>query len=134
MGYCMQQLYSNVEIKAENLEKAAEAIRALRGKETCHDDSGTHFSWVSHDFHELQSFKELMEEWGWSVQFEDDGSAYEIEFEREKLGDEVILFGAIAPFVEPGGWIEMQGEDGERWRWFFDGQTVVEQNAKITYE
>ena len=66
----------------------------------------------------------MLEEWGWSGRYDAGGDVIGLEFDREKLGDEEMLFGALVPFVAPGGYIEMVGEDGDIWRWVFDGGTV----------
>ena len=57
-----------------------------------------------------------------------------ISFDGERQdGTETAMFDSIAPFVEPGSYIEMQGEDGEVWRWVFDGVNCIEKNAEITF-
>jgi hypothetical protein len=38
------------------------------------------------------------------------------QFEVEKEMDEKEVLNAISPFVEDGSYIEMSGEEGERWR------------------
>ncbi len=46
-------------------------------------------------------------------------------FTGEKLGDDKILYMAIAPFVNDGGEITITGEDGEAWGYRFrDGQLI----------
>lgn len=108
----------------------------MAGKETILDASGHHFSWVSENFYEQNSLFDIMREWRWSV-FEDpmeNGDITSIEFIGEKSGDDLILFEALAPFVEAGSFIEMIGEDGYHWRWFFDGKTCEEQEGTVTYK
>lgn len=57
-----------------------------------------------------------------------------ISFEGESQdGTEEEMFQAIAPFVEADSYIEMQGEDGEIWRWIFDGTTCVEKVANLSF-
>lgn len=46
---------------------------------------------------------------------------------------ETFLF-AIAPFVLPGGYIEMRGEDHELWRWVFSRGKVVQITPRVTIE
>jgi hypothetical protein len=43
------------------------------------------------------------------------------------------VFEALAPFVEPGGWINVE-IDGEHSRWWFDGQKLIELAGSIVYE
>lgn len=57
-----------------------------------------------------------------------------ISFEGENQdGTEHEMFNAIAPFVEPGSYIEMQGEDGAIWRWVFQDDTCIEKAAEIGF-
>lgn len=136
MGYCMDQRDANFRIKRSNLKKALEAIKALAGKETIGDASGRHFSWVNTaDFLKATTLAAAMDEWRWTLHFEsDDGDADGIQFHGEKSGDDMHLFQAIAPFVERGSFIEMQGEDGALWRWVFNGKTCEEKEAKVSWE
>jgi hypothetical protein len=149
MGYCMDQRDAEFKIKPENMAGAIAAVKALDGKEAEHGAGGfsscggkttLHYSWVDVGFSRGKTTLEaLMGAWRWSLEVErdDDGkeiSAVGINFEGEKSGDDMVLFRAIAPFVEPGSYIEMHGEDGYLWRFYFDGQTCVEQEGKVTFE
>lgn len=55
-------------------------------------------------------------------------------YDRNKIGQEDILFETLAPFIEPNTNIEWVGEDGAHWRWKFDGQAMVVQDGVISYE
>lgn len=135
MGYHMEQLSSSFALKRSNEKDALAAIKALAGKETITDGGGRHFSWVDHDFAtKYDNLHDMMEEWRWELEYDDDCNVDAIQFTGEKIGDDKILFDAIAPFVEAGSFIEMQGEDGARWKWVFDGKTCVERAAETTYE
>jgi len=37
---------------------------------------------------------------------------------------QMLLFEAIAPFVEPGSYITMMGDDQHLWQWFFDNGEI----------
>ena len=56
-----------------------------------------------------------------------------IYFEGEKYGDDDLIFNAIAPYVEDGSYIQMNGEDGAIWRWVFENGKCVEKQATITF-
>jgi hypothetical protein len=118
-------------LKRENQSAALAAIRALSGK-------GPHsgrFSWVDRDFAtRCDNFHDIMDEWRWEPEYDDDGNVDNIEFTGEKIGDDKVLFDAIAPFVESGSYIEMLGEDGTRWKWKFDGKTCTELTATESFE
>lgn len=130
----MDQHMASFHMPASSLEAAKKAIQSLHGQETINDGSGAHFSWVNNNFYELDSFEELMDEWRWEVELDDAGNVCGIQFNGQKLGDDMILFKAIAPFVSPGSYIEMQGEDDCLWRWVFNGTTCEEKYATISWE
>jgi len=133
MGYCITQEYAEFSIKAENFCKALAAIKDLAGRETIRCSGGpSHFSWVeTEEFLQARTLREAMEAWRWDVEMED--GVIGIEFTGEKLGDDLMLFKAIAPFVEPGSYIEMRGEDGAHWRWIFEDGDVKEKVATVTW-
>ncbi|MFI6834042.1 hypothetical protein ACIBG5_43515 [Kribbella sp. NPDC050241] len=53
---------------------------------------------------------------------EPDGELYGVEFVGENIGDDLHLWTALAPFVEPGGEMIWLGEDDALSRWYFDGE------------
>ena len=116
----MEQLDSKFRIKLENLPKVKAVIKALHGKESIDfDDGPSHFSWVDEDFYKLNTAIQLMQAFRWEPTIDDNGDVADINFTGEKLGDDKIFFEAIAPFVESDSYIEMKGEDDEKWRWVF---------------
>jgi hypothetical protein len=127
MSYCMSKSNSQFSIKVENKAGALAAMRALGKQNLRHH-------WLSgREFAKAESLKEVFEVWGWSGEFDDDGNIVDISFDSEKLGDEIVLWQTIAPFVEAGSFIEMSGEDGNLWRWMFDGTTCKEVYPTVTW-
>jgi hypothetical protein len=134
MGYCVAQTEAMFLIKKENFAKALEAIKAL-GKEREDMPYGFFYSWVDMDgFVNAKDIEDAMKAWRWNVEFDVSGNIEIIEFTGEKLGDDKVLFDAIAPFVEDNSYIEMQGEDGRLWRWFFKNSQCREIYPKIEWE
>jgi len=123
MGYGMSQVDSNFHMDAAKVPEALKAVKAMQGK----------FSWVPHDFQKFTDFPLIIGAWMWDIELDSEGNVIEIQFEGESLGDEDALFGAFAPFVKAGSYIDMVGEDGERWRWAFDGTKCENKAAKISY-
>ena len=135
MGYGMRMRESSFRIKAGNKGRALELARTLLGLETVQDSSGPHFSWVDRrSMEEAASIEEMLREWRWEPELNDDGDVVGLGFEGEKLGDDVRLWEAIAPSVEDGSFLEMVGEDGCIWRWWFDGLACEEQHGKVVFE
>ena len=112
-------------------EAALAAIKAMAGRETIQDSGGRHFSWVTtQEFLDADTLEEALDAWRWNL--EPDWK--QIQFNGEKLGDDKLLFDAIAPYVEAGSFIEMHGEDGEIWQWVFNGKTCREVTAQIIFD
>jgi len=142
----MDQRASKFFIKAENKAGAIAAVRALDGAEEENGANGfssrggvvqsRHYAWVRAGFSkEHYTLTGLMDEWRWNIDVDEEtGDVTDISFDGEKAGDDSILFNAIAPFVEPGSFIEMVGEDGALWRWYFDGKTCEEQDGSPAYK
>jgi hypothetical protein len=131
MGYHMNQAGASFTMKRVNEKQALAAIKALAGKGQ-HDGR---YSWVDVNFAtKYDNLHDMMEEWRWELEYDDNGDVDNIQFTGEKAGDDRLLFEAIAPYVEPGSYIEMLGEDGARWKWKFDGKTCEEVTAESTYE
>lgn len=70
----------------------------------------------------------------WEFRYDEDGNINTIYLTGEKLdwGEKEELE-SIAQYVKPGSYVEINGEDGSRWRWIFEDGKVVEKEAKITY-
>lgn len=136
MGYCMEQTGGVFGIDKANEAAALQAIKDLAGKGTISDSSGRHFSWVDdREYANASTLAEALTAWRWDATECPMGSGIaDITFTGEKWGDDNIVFDAIAPFVRAGSYIEMLGEDGERWRWVFDGSDWRQVNAKTVWE
>jgi hypothetical protein len=125
MGYSAHVKQQNFQIREENLEAARTAVIALTPQNP---------RWV--DIRYLKDSLTLFGAvacFGWYLWANGDGNYCRISFEWEKLGDERMLFDALAPYVEAGSYIEMVGEDGDHWRWVFDGQQCIYQKANLTW-
>jgi hypothetical protein len=128
MGYCVDVDVTDVVIPADKVREAKKAIRKLH-----EGQDPRRFSWVNaNNFR--GSIASMLYEWRWETDEEEDGSIVVTHFSGEKLGDDDHLWKALAPFVKAGGLIEWRGEDGDRWRYTFDGQKMVEQTATVSWE
>jgi hypothetical protein len=138
MGYYMMQGESEVIIRSKDFDAALAAIKKLAGKGKTRDTGGSHYSWVHDDeYLSARTLEEALVVWGWMPEFDGQGNIGDITdlmFEREKIGDEDVLFNAIAPYVKRGSYICMTGEDGEQWRWYFDGKRCVQQTGRVVYD
>ena len=136
MGYCMQMMGGFIVNPADKAAAALAAVKTI--PLNC-------YSWV--DMDRVRSAEQLVDavrSWRWDARVLEDGE-YNASvgavgdiivdgFYGDKSGDDHVLFGALAPFVNDGDSIEMMGEDGARWRWLFRGGKCVEQAGRIVYD
>lgn len=130
MGYYMNQREANFTIKKEYVDKAWQALKDLFIKRD------TSLSWIDNqDVLDSKSFEEIMSVCRWNIEINEQGDYDSIYFNGEKYGgDEEVVLEAIAPYVENGSYIQMQGEEGEQWRWIFDDGKVIEKYATLIWE
>jgi hypothetical protein len=55
-------------------------------------------------------------------------------FTGEKLGDDFQIFEVIGPYVKSGSYIQIVGEDGFAWEWYFNGTKVTEINIRWPHD
>lgn len=117
MGYPTHQRDSEFFIAKEDLPKGFELIC-----EYCHD------------FEEMKNLQKTLKAVGWYLVIHRD-NAIDLRFDGEQYsGDEIPLFYSLAPVVRAGSFIEMAGEDGELWRWNFDGEKCTEKKPRIIWD
>lgn len=142
MGYYMSQGDCSFFIPVENIKDMLKVIHNLAncegamsgGQYSGGKKTSSHYSWVNMKFPEYNDIVEVFDCWRWHIEVDkESGNILDIGFNGEKLGDDFILFNAIAPFVKPGSFIEMHGEDNAMWRWYFNGETCIEQYPTITW-
>lgn len=138
MGYHMDQMGAKFRMAAGTLPYAFAAIRALHlGPKpgTVKDSTGYHYRWVDGETAlKAKDLTEILDEWRWHITFNTlTGDCVGITFTGEKYGDEDVLFAAIAPYVDAGSYIEMEGEDGAQWRWVFDGTNFRETSPTVSW-
>ena len=128
MGYSMTVKKSRFRIPAEKINEVKNAlVNFLR--------STYYFRWARRPKpNEYVSLRDLLKDMGWNPKRDVEGNVVALELWAEKLGDDLHMFKALAPFVEPGCFIEMFGEDGDQWRWAFDGTTCRELKPKVIWE
>ena len=130
MGYCMHQIDWSVKIASADKAGALAALQAMPI-----GTPGNNWSWVSrNEVLEAETLEQALYAWRWQAYTLKNGDIHSLEFGGEKYGDDPILLAALAPFVEDGSFIEMQGEDGERWMWKFRDGELETLNAQISYE
>ena len=92
------------------------------------------YSWVNlREVRACATFAGALSVWRWDANPREEDTVELKSFEGEDSGSDFEMFKAIAPFVKSGSYIEMLGEDGERWRWVFDGTTCKEVYSTLVW-
>lgn len=127
MGYYVD--YNTDDVTIKNCPEALAAINALHTNDMLKAyASGVSFSggkanqrwysWVNNPPEGgFKTLEEAMCAWGFNLE---DNSFY---FTGEKLGDEGVLFAALAPYLE--GEIYARGEDGAEWGFKFHNGKMI---------
>lgn len=143
MGYSIELRDEDFSIKVDKLPEAFEhAKKKLLDEMSVKGESGYYeygklvksYSWVSKsDLESTNNIVDLIYVFGWNCTLDDEGITT-LLLENEKMGQELLLFQALAPFVDEGSYIEIQGECGDVWRWIFKDGECIEKQGKITFE
>ena len=132
MGYDMSQRESKFKIKAENMPLVLNTLNLL-SEQAPYQPRG-HFAFVdTPTLFSARTVEEQLKEWRWDPEFDNQGNIVELNFSCERLGDDKLLFDTLAPFVEAGSFINMTGEEGDVWRWYFTGAECLEQDGTVQY-
>ncbi len=115
---CWKFKYTEVQEDVLTLDKAKVMLESLYGKIKNEGAS---------EQYALSCLDEIISK------FPKDKDVIGITQQVEYLGEERIIFNVIAPFVEEGSFIEIVGEDGETWRWVFEGGKCEEKKPKIKW-
>ena len=114
-------------IKNENKETALLLLKNLI-------KTRQNLSWINNDtILRAETLDEALRECRYEIEEDDNGNAYYMAFTGEKSGDDYEIFKAIAPAVEDGSYIEMTGDDGDKWRWVFKEGECSEIDPKIEW-
>jgi len=127
-------LRSDFYIASEHHSSALHAIKRLDPREFITHQWNTHFAFVPQESVQIaETLADALGAWRWSSEVDEEGNIVEIGFEGEKLGHDYILFEAIAPFVREGSSIQIAGEDGRIWRWFFSEGGLQEHEGEVIF-
>lgn len=124
MGYIIKQIGGFFTIHKENQDKALKALQD-EIKKMMHD--GTLLSFLNpkrilQATHLANALKEMHYQCEWNVC----GDLIDLYFLGQKIGCEHRLFAVLAPFVESESYLSYEGEDGERWTyWFYNGTVLL---------
>ena len=135
MGYNISAAAVGVVIKQRNVNDARKALSALF-------DDGQHHPWcygpkdIEMGYDTLAS---AIYDWRFDSELEENGDVRITHFNGEKLGDDELFWATLAPYIhhEEGKdfpYAVYMGEDGEKWRYLFDGIGCIEEKAMFASE
>lgn len=128
MGYNVFVLQTRFSIASQNIEAAWRSVKSLSVRLESPAFVRRNESAKAADL------AAALFEWRWPAEFDDQGNLIDLEFTGEKLGDDQILFAALAPFVNAGSFIVVAGDDGKVWRWRFDGKCCHCELGRIVFD
>lgn len=93
------------------------------------------FSWMDADYpSKCTTVHDILRELGFDIDEDDDGNIVGLSY-SSKIGDEKLFLDAIAGLVRAGSYIDWQGEEGEHFRYEFDGSTgLIERYGRVVFD
>lgn len=143
MGYYVTMDISKLVIRSEVQKEALKAINDLFELDTIkkHGSGGSYsdgkqtawnYSWVIFPEGGFKSLKEALEKWRYETNELPSGDLEIAMFTGEKLGDDHVLWKALAKYLTDGA-IYCRGEDGALWCWEIKNGTFKELDGTVTY-
>ena len=140
MGVNIRLRDADFRISAEHKDDALTAIRELMN-----DQEAGRSGFNSHGPDSFASMrgvnpedwdylKEAMRDWRFPITLDESRDVVGIGFTGEKIGDEIQLFAAIAPFVDSGSYLEFSSRGAQRYRLVFTADDVLKKKSETTFE
>lgn len=159
MGYFVSITDSNFRVPASKLDAAYKALVKLNERDDLKSGGASTtpegvswsdarpegmdyhpakwFAWMHPNYpSECPDIESILSMVGYELEQAEDG-ALMITGYSSKTGCEDVFAAALAPFVEPGSYLTWEGEEGEEYRWAFDGKRLIPQapvSKKIEWE
>lgn len=120
MGYNMYLMDYSLHIEKNNFTPALDAVKAAFPK--------------NEEIQLFTALEDVMVEFCYVPDYNENGDICGFDFDGEKLQDDDIFWSALAPYMEDGDFIEMEGDDFNRWRWSFRNGTCHEIKPTLIWE
>lgn len=127
MSYYMDHRGGEFYIDHANAQLALEALKKW-GERIWPKDA-----WGEDPVARASNLADALVELFWEADMDKDSNITDITFNGEKIGEEAQWMNEIAPYVKKGSMIEMQGEDGSLWCWYFNGESCCEYQGCVIY-
>lgn len=143
MGYYVNTVSTNFMLKKKNLKKAYKAMCKLNEQDELKTGGSwgeggkqlkTWFAWMDPDYPKTcKTAQEIIEQLGFDIETNDKGDIINLMYDN-KTGAEEYFMESIAPYVEPGSYIEWQGEGAyDYYKYEFNGKTMEIKRGTIVY-
>jgi hypothetical protein len=92
--------------------------------------NGDWYDWVDPGLANARNLDEALRCWRWEPVHNETGAIVGLNFRGHRLGQERILFETLAPYTECGSFIELKGDKGITWHWYFENGTCGEKRGE----
>ena len=131
MSYYMEQLGHDFRISSANTAAAYGALKAWEQQEIARHPAYRQLG--REPLNGADTLEDALAELGWTAEIDESGNITGLSFEGGKLCDEDSWLNAIAPYVQHGSRLEMRGEDGYLWCWYFNGESCTTYDGKVVF-
>jgi hypothetical protein len=122
---------AKIEIKAAHLQQLLDVITAYMAKHRKHPERIIkHYEYLPTKIKIEEIIKVI---WHFRLIFDEESNIINLEYESKWDGYEGF-FDIIAPLVTAKSYAEFRGEDGDRWRHTFDGNSQKQIKPKIIWD
>ncbi|RKZ09793.1 hypothetical protein DRQ25_05240 [Candidatus Fermentibacteria bacterium] len=129
MSYCIRLQKADFHIRQEDKQRAHAAIMQI-GNSSVQEEIADEIR----DHDDVDTLAIVVSAFGWRLVEDTGDNVVGIRYEGEKCWREEELFKALAPYVVDGSYVEVTGEDGDHFRWFFTAGKCYQQQAIISWE
>lgn len=143
MSYYTNIVNADFTLKKKNLKKAYTAMCKLNKQDELKTGGSwgeggkqlqVWFSWMDPDYPKTcKTAQEILEQLGFDVETNDNGDIINLQYDG-KTGAEEHFMKVIAPYVEPGSYIEWKGEEEyDHYKFEFDGKKMEHKQGMVSY-
>lgn len=128
MGYCIELVDHRFKIEKNNIDKAFATLKDFMKTQT-------RLAWVTPSIVvNSDDVFEAFDEIRYPLAENNNGDYILDYFNGEKLGDDEKILNSFAKYVVPGSYFEFSGEDGNLFRFVFDGEKCETKYPKVIWD
>ena len=124
MGTCVTMEFYDVEIPKDKIPQAAQILT---------DMDTRIYSWIRQRYSRTGDIRQMLREWRYETEYDVNSNIVITEFTGEKIGDDDLLWRALAPCLKNWSFITLDME-GEHYKWEFDNGQMRKYIGGIVYD